>query len=271
MKTTQIETHQLAWRETGSGRPILLLHGFCEDSRMWHAFMPFLADAGYRVVAPDFPGFGASAPIENLTVKNMADMVAQLAGELELYRPVVIGHSMGGYTGLELLDHNDVELAGLSLFHSHPYADSDEKKSLRQKSSAFIGRNGLDPYLKDFYQGLFPPAFIRERPYVLEQLRIWGRTYNPRGVQAALLAMAERRDHQETLQNTRLPIQFLLGLEDPLLSRERLLAQTHLPATADIHLLEGVGHMGAQEAPDVCVRHMADFAAFCQSYIPSSP
>lgn len=269
MKTTQIEARQLAWRDRGSGRPLILLHGFCEDSRMWQAFLPFLADAGYRVVAPDLPGFGASAPAANLTLADMARIVARLAAELELHRPVVIGHSMGGYIGLEMLARREVELAGLSLFHSHPYADSEEKKQLRQKSSAFIGRNGLEPYLKEFYQGLFPPDFARERPYVLEQLRLWARLYPPEGVQTALMAMAERSDHQDTLRDTAIPIQFLLGLEDPLLSREKLLAQTHMPATADIQLLEGIGHMGAQEAPDICVRHIADFAAFCQTYTPA--
>jgi len=266
MKMTQVDAHQLSWRETGSGSPIILLHGFCEDSRMWQSFMPFLADAGYRVVAPDLPGFGASAPVEGLSISGMARIITQLTGELSLQRPVVVGHSMGGYVGLELLLRKDTDLAGLSLFHSHPYADSDEKKGLRQKSIDFISRNGLEPYLKEFYQGLFPPAFIRERPYMLEQLRTWARTYPVEGVKNALNAMAGRRDHQDTLRHTRVPIQFLLGLEDPLLPGEKLLAQTHLPGTADIHLLQGIGHMGAQEAPDVCVRRIAKFASFCQSY-----
>lgn len=270
MKTTQIETHQLSWREMGSGRSILLLHGFCEDSRMWQAFMPFLADAGYRVVAPDLPGFGSSPAVDGLTLADMAYILARLTSKLELYRPVVIGHSMGGYIGLELLAQKELVLAGLSLFHSHPYADSEEKKQLRQKSIAFIGRHGLAPYLKEFFQGLFPPDFSRERPYVLEQLRLWASDYPPKGVQTALMAMAGRPDHQDTLRNTTVPIQFVLGMEDPILPREQLLAQTHLPATADIHLMAGIGHMGAQEAPAVCVRRLAAFASFCQTYTPQS-
>lgn len=263
-----MEGRRLAWREAGTGRPVVLLHGFCEDSRIWQSFTPYLADAGFRVIAPDLPGFGHSEPFPQRSMADLAATIEQLIERLQLNRPVLIGHSMGGYTGLEILARQRIPLAGLSLFHAHPFADSEEKKALRQKSIDFLDRHGLAPYLRDFFPGLFPPAFVDAHPYIIRQLREQAQDYPVEGVQAALRAMADRRDHQKTLEEARVPIQFLLGLEDPLLPREKLLAQTYLPAVADIQLLPGVGHMGAQEAPDICVRHIAAFANFCQSFMP---
>ena len=46
--------------EQGSGAPVLLLHGFPDSSSLWRHQVPALVAAGYRVIAPDLRGFGAS-------------------------------------------------------------------------------------------------------------------------------------------------------------------------------------------------------------------
>jgi haloalkane dehalogenase len=56
----------LAYREAGGAneRTALLVHGYPESSYMWHETLPALADAGWRALAPDLPGYGDSAPGE---------------------------------------------------------------------------------------------------------------------------------------------------------------------------------------------------------------
>mgnify|MGYP006267939657 CR=1 FL=1 len=51
---------QIHYRELGDGRPVLLLHKTPSSSVMWERVMPLLAEAGYRAIAPDNPGYGAS-------------------------------------------------------------------------------------------------------------------------------------------------------------------------------------------------------------------
>ena len=46
--------------EEGSGEPLLLLHGFPDSARLWRHQIPSLVAAGFRVIAPDQRGFGAS-------------------------------------------------------------------------------------------------------------------------------------------------------------------------------------------------------------------
>ena len=54
---------ELAYRETGEGRPLVLLHGFAASGRQWldHGPAAALADAGHRVILPDLRGHGDSA------------------------------------------------------------------------------------------------------------------------------------------------------------------------------------------------------------------
>ncbi len=56
----------LAYREAGDSndRVVLLVHGYPESSYMWHEALPSLADAGWRALAPDLPGYGDSEPEE---------------------------------------------------------------------------------------------------------------------------------------------------------------------------------------------------------------
>ncbi|BDV40232.1 hypothetical protein DSM21852_34850 [Methylocystis bryophila] len=52
--------------EFGEGRPILLLHGISNSGRAWGLQIPALVEAGYRVIAPDHSGHGASGRLEAL-------------------------------------------------------------------------------------------------------------------------------------------------------------------------------------------------------------
>ena len=83
---------------TGSGPPIVLLHGIGLDREVWAPVVPLLA-ADHEVIAVDLPGFGASAPLPGTpTVEALAEAVEALG----LERPLVAGNSLGGGIALEL-------------------------------------------------------------------------------------------------------------------------------------------------------------------------
>jgi pimeloyl-ACP methyl ester carboxylesterase len=90
----------LAHDRTGSGPPLLLLHGLGSCKEMWRPVVPMLARER-EVIAVDLPGFGAS-PAGAQTVDAMADEVAAFADGLGLDRPHVAGNSMGGGLALAL-------------------------------------------------------------------------------------------------------------------------------------------------------------------------
>jgi pimeloyl-ACP methyl ester carboxylesterase len=90
----------LSHRRSGSGPPLLLLHGIGLDVNCWEPVRPIL-ERERDVIAVDLPGFGASPPGAT-TVDGLADAVAAFADELGLERPHVAGNSMGGGVALAL-------------------------------------------------------------------------------------------------------------------------------------------------------------------------
>jgi pimeloyl-ACP methyl ester carboxylesterase len=94
---------KLAFDQTGGGTPpIVLVHGWTCDHTYFAPQRDYFARR-HRVVSVDLRGHGASdKPPGPYTIAGLADDVAWLCRELGLHKPVVIGHSMGGMTALEL-------------------------------------------------------------------------------------------------------------------------------------------------------------------------
>jgi pimeloyl-ACP methyl ester carboxylesterase len=87
---------EIAYREHGTGAPLLLLHGITEDHHAWDELAPLLArDA--RVIRIDLPGHGASSPLPEYSAFTLGTAVASFVRALELPEPPhVVGHSLGG-------------------------------------------------------------------------------------------------------------------------------------------------------------------------------
>jgi pimeloyl-ACP methyl ester carboxylesterase len=79
----------------GSGPPLLLIHGFPQD---WSEYRPVLERLArrYTVVAPDLRGLGGSSGEGPYDARTLADDVRRLAIKLDLDRPYVVGHDIGG-------------------------------------------------------------------------------------------------------------------------------------------------------------------------------
>jgi pimeloyl-ACP methyl ester carboxylesterase len=108
-QTTAVQTAagplRLAYAEQGAGeRTLLLVHGLASNAGFWRYAAPRFADAGYRVVLLDLPGFGKSAkPVDfAYSMEAFADVVARFVEERGLGPVTYVGHSMGGQIGLTL-------------------------------------------------------------------------------------------------------------------------------------------------------------------------
>lgn len=103
LKTTRIVVprelqagrRRLFYCEAGRGTPLVLIHGLGGSCRWWFPLFPELTSSGFRIVAPDLPGFGRS-PGRMLLVADAARAVIELADRLSLARFFLCGHSMGG-------------------------------------------------------------------------------------------------------------------------------------------------------------------------------
>ncbi len=95
-------------REAGeSGEPVILLHGFPETSAMWDDLIPRLADAGYRVLAPDQRGYSPGARpqgAEQYVLHELVADVVALADDAGFERFHLVGHDWGAAAGWAVVD-----------------------------------------------------------------------------------------------------------------------------------------------------------------------
>jgi pimeloyl-ACP methyl ester carboxylesterase len=231
-----------------AAQTIILLHGFCEDSRMWDDWLKLLPD-DHNYLRIDLPGFGQSELHDNLTVESLADAVrAVLEGE-GIQKCLLTGHSMGGYVSLAFAEKYGGMLTGLCLFHSQAHADTEEKKTARLKSVEFVERNGHILYVRQLIPKLFAYDYSKGYPSEVNRLIFHASKYDPAGIIAALHAMRQRPDRQSVLENIDCPVLFFIGKKDAAVPLENSLEQTHLPNISDIQIYPNVGHMGMFEAP----------------------
>ncbi|MCB0568680.1 MAG: alpha/beta hydrolase [Phaeodactylibacter sp.] len=265
MKYVTYHFKKVAFLSEGKGTPVVLLHGFCEDSTIWDDFAAALLEEPFRIIRIDLPGFGKSEVLPDATIEQMAEAVQVVLKSLRLKQVILIGHSMGGYVSLAFARRFPGMLLGLGLFHSHPYPDTAEKKEGRRKSIAFIGRQGHILFVKQLIPALFTPKFARSNSFLLEKLIFSASKYKSTGIMAALEAMASRPDESGTLAGIEAPALFIIGEEDSAIPPAQSLEQIHLPAAASIHILGQVGHMGMFEAKRKTEQAVREFVFFCSN------
>ncbi len=252
---------KIAFTSKGKGKSLIFLHGFCENASMWDEFCEAF-ETDFQVTKIDFPGFGQSEAGESCSMESMADTVLAVIEHLKLKSSLLIGHSMGGYVSLELLNQRANLFDGLCLFHSHPFSDSESKKSDRKKAAAFIQKHGKALYLKQFFPFLFYPTFISSNRFLIEKITHEANNLDDQSIIDAINAMANRQSRVDVLRNLDIPVLQLIGREDKTISFEENIEQLAIPAVGSIHILDKVNHMGMYEAKTKCRRILKNFINF---------
>src|SRR4051794_26077239 len=97
-RTLAVNGVELHVVEEGSGKPVILSHGFPELAYSWRHQLPALAAAGYRAVAPDQRGYGHSSrpeAIEDYDIVHLTDDLVALLDDLGEEKAVFVGHDWG--------------------------------------------------------------------------------------------------------------------------------------------------------------------------------
>jgi len=173
---------------------------------------------------------------------------------------------MGGYVSLAFAKKHESYLKGLGLFHSHPFADSEEKKEARQKSIEFIQKNGHYHYVKQLVPKLFPAPFAGSNNFLINKLIHAASLFPSEGIIGGLTAMKNREDRTDVLKKIKCPVMFIVGKKDDLVPQKGSIEQTAMPAVSHIHLMEEIGHMGMFEARKKTQKFVKQFVEFCSDF-----
>ncbi|MBD2311334.1 alpha/beta fold hydrolase [Desertifilum sp. FACHB-1129] len=105
--TWQWRGHQICYTVAGTGKPLLLLHGFGASIGHWRKNIPVLAETGYRVFALDLLGFGSSDKPELDYTLDLWQALVQDFWQAHIQEPTVfIGNSIGALLSLTLVADN---------------------------------------------------------------------------------------------------------------------------------------------------------------------
>ena len=119
---------RIHYTDQGKGAAVILLHGFLENVSMWDDLAEELSKRN-RVVCIDLLGHGASGGLKQAhSMQMMAEVVHFVINRLKLKQIILIGHSMGGYVSLALLEKYASSVKAICLVNSTAVADSENRK-----------------------------------------------------------------------------------------------------------------------------------------------
>jgi pimeloyl-ACP methyl ester carboxylesterase len=259
MPQLQHRNRKLHYTIEGSGTPLVLVHGFGEDSRIWNEQASLAAHC--RLIIPDLPGSGASETGDQ-GMEELAAAILALIDAAAIDKCILIGHSMGGYAALAFAERWPDRLLGLGLFHSSAFADTEEKIAARRKGIEFIRANSAQAFLKTSIPNLYSPETREERPALIEKHISEATDFAADALIGYYEGMIARPDRTHVLKEAKIPVLFVLGRHDNAVSLTDGLTQCHLPGCALVHLLEDAGHMGMRECSGQANHHLINYISF---------
>ncbi|RYZ47301.1 MAG: alpha/beta hydrolase, partial [Sphingobacteriales bacterium] len=235
----------------GSGEPLVLIHGFPNDSTAWDAIVPELSKR-YRLILPDLPGAGKSPlPETPPSMELLANAVKAVLDQEGIGKAVFIGHSMGGYTAMQIASMYPEMVQGISLVHSLASADNAEKKENRRKAILLMKKGPAEKemFLKGMSQNLFAPQYAAQHPDVVKEVVAKGMKLSSEALASFYQAIMDRSDKKDVLERATWPVQWIIGDHDNATPMKEALEQCHLSAVSSVSVYKPCGHMSFLEMP----------------------
>ena len=249
----------VAFRSAGSGPPLLLLHGFLCDSRVWRRQLEGLSDR-YTVIAWDAPGAGDSPdPPDPFEIEDWARVLIGFLDALGIDRSFVLGLSWGGLLAQELVRLDPARVERLILADTYVGWKGSFGEEVSQERLAGCLRDSALPG-PELSTRWVPELFAEATPDLLDEMRAILSDFHPLGfrLMATSLAIADTAPLLPTID---VPTLLVWGEED---RRSPLdVAHQFLDALpdAELALIPGAGHVSNMEQPNLFNAHVGRFCA----------
>ena len=284
-----VRAHGIAFHvaELGTGPLVLLLHGFPQFWWAWHRQLVDLADAGYRAVAVDLRGFGASdKPPRGYDAPNLADDMAALVSALGESDAMVVGNDLGGLLAWTMAATRPEVVRGVvTVGAAHPLRlrSAVRRDSAQRRASGYALRTFQIPRRPEhllasdsvWVRELFDtwtgprwkgtPGYVADVERYAEAMRIPPVYFCAAEYFRWLVRSLPRRDGRRFAESVRVPVRA------PVLQLHGDFDTCVLPSTAqgsgqyvtgsyEWRLLDGVGHFPHNEVPELISGQLIAFA-----------
>jgi pimeloyl-ACP methyl ester carboxylesterase len=261
----QVDGVRIRYVRRGSGPPLVLLHGIAASIYSWRYLIPALT-TDHDVLAIDLPGFGGSDQPPDLSWELYARVVPALLQRLDVERPILIGHSMGGAVAVMLAAPHPERFSGLVLIDSAGYNLRRPERPLLLRLAAVV-----PPFLVErLPRRALVEAGLRqvfhERSKVTEDVveEYLAPLARPGAVAAMRSLLDSRNDAvaprvEEAIASLRLPTLVLWGRDDRWAPPAHALRFAAAIPGAQLLVLKDCGHMPQEERPDAVLDAVRPF------------
>lgn len=255
-----VSDHQragLAWREAGDGAPVVFLHGLGGTRTSWGPQLRGLSER-FRCIAWDMPGYGDSDPITPLTYPGIAHRLVDLIDEIDVARVDLVGLSFGGMHALHTALAAPERIRRIVLADSSPAfgMDGTTRTAWMRSRLEPIEHGGVPADGAEFVVDLITatPLAGAIRTETIESFSRIGAA----GFRAAVECLPDH-DVRGELHRIEHPVCVIVGeLDEETPASYAQVLVDGLP-NAELHILDGVGHLSPAEAPDRFNAIVSDF------------
>ena len=261
-------THHVVIAGEPDGEPVVLLHGFPDTSYLWRNQIPVLADAGYRVIAPDLRGMGDSDKPDGVKSYSMSNHIGDLRGilaHLGVDGPVrLVGHDWGAGVGWaiatfvpEIVDRYVAVSVGRWGTHERTLRQLHRSwymfAFLHDEAEDFLSRNDFAAFRT--WSGVYPDA-----DHAIGHLSEPGALTAAIGIYRANMPASFMLGEPLDLPKVRAPVMGVWSERDFALTEEQMTQSADdCEAGFRYERVDGVGHWIPIEAPDRLNELLLDF------------
>ena len=244
---------ELYYEVQGTGKPVVLIHGWPLSGRAWEAQLPALVEAGYQVITYDRRGFGQSSkPWNGYDYDTLAQDLKALMDELDLTDATIVGFSMGGGEVARYLGNFGSERISKAVLASAvpPYlfkADDNPDGALAEADiQEFLDGVSGDriAFLNDFTKNFFTPA--DGKLLVSKPMRLYNRDIASFASAKATYDCVKSfsyTDFRDDLKKFDVPTLVIHGDADQIVPFEASGQRSHdMIADSQLHVVEGGPH-----------------------------
>lgn len=236
----------------GTGEPVILLHPRTGNSEFWQYTVPALADAGYRAIAIDNPGWGKSVVHDARNPVPVAETIDALVDHLELDDIHVVGTAMGGYVALDYAAWRPESTKSLVIAASGLGLKNDPEYAAFRERAEIPGMRRQPSYIRELsptYRGMNPEGVAR-----------WKEIYNNAQQEGAVRPPLRAPNTPEKLASLRVPSLLIAGGMDLVTpSGAMRLWSRHITAPKEFLVVPEAGHVLVWEQPEVFNRILIEF------------
>jgi 3-oxoadipate enol-lactonase len=257
---------ELSYYVTGSGAPLVLLHGFPLDHTMWRAQIEALSGV-CQVIAPDLRGFGRSSLAsgdaeQGVDMRQYAADVMAVLDHLGVSQPAILcGFSMGGYVLWQAVRAYPDRVRAIVLCDTKAGADSDAARAARLSGAEEVLRSGTGPLAESLLPKLLAVQTLENQPDVVGEVDQLIRRTAPEAVAAAGRGMARRPDVSGDLPGIQVPALVVVGAEDSISPPGEMREIAQALPDAEFVEVPAAGHMSPMENPAAVSEALVRFVA----------